>query len=118
MISTERLEGFDDSLVLHSDMKDGMMTGKTLREQGGFSQGGDSRERDLEGAGSFQSGVVRIPARKRPMKNGFKVMDSDMHIIEPPDLWQRYIDAEFKDQVPQGALECCLPCGVLVVGGP
>jgi hypothetical protein len=31
------------------------------------------------------------------MKNGFKVMDSDMHIIEPPDLWQRYIDRQFKD---------------------
>ena len=31
------------------------------------------------------------------MKHGFKVMDSDMHIIEPPDLWQRYIDPEFKD---------------------
>ena len=29
------------------------------------------------------------------MKNGFKVMDSDMHIIEPPDLWQRYIDPAF-----------------------
>ena len=22
----------------------------------------------------------------------FKVLDSDIHIIEPPDLWQRYID--------------------------
>ena len=21
-------------------------------------------------------------------KNGMKVMDSDMHIIEPPDLWE------------------------------
>ncbi len=31
------------------------------------------------------------------MKHGFKVMDSDMHIIEPPDLWQRYIDPEFYD---------------------
>jgi hypothetical protein len=36
------------------------------------------------------------------MKNGFKVMDSDMHIIEPPDLWLRYIDSEFKDQAPRG----------------
>lgn len=35
-------------------------------------------------------------------KHGFKVMDSDMHIIEPPDLWQRYIDPEFKDQAPRG----------------
>jgi hypothetical protein len=24
-------------------------------------------------------------------KNGFKVFDSDMHIVEPPDLWQLYI---------------------------
>jgi len=36
------------------------------------------------------------------MKNDFKVMDSDMHIIEPPDLWQRYIDPAFKDQAPRG----------------
>ena len=25
-------------------------------------------------------------------RNGMKIMDSDMHIIEPPDLWKRYID--------------------------
>jgi predicted TIM-barrel fold metal-dependent hydrolase len=35
-------------------------------------------------------------------KNGIKLMDSDMHIIEPPDLWQRYIDPAFKDQAPRG----------------
>ena len=35
-------------------------------------------------------------------KNGFKVLDSDMHIFEPPDLWQRYIDPEFKDRAPRG----------------
>ncbi len=35
-------------------------------------------------------------------KNGFKVMDSDMHILEPPDLWQRYIDREFKAVAPLG----------------
>jgi hypothetical protein len=28
----------------------------------------------------------------------FKVLDSDIHIIEPPDLWPRYIDPVFKDQ--------------------
>ncbi len=32
-------------------------------------------------------------------KNGFQVMDSDMHIIEPPDLWERYMDPEFKGRV-------------------
>ena len=35
-------------------------------------------------------------------KSGFKVFDSDMHIMEPPDLWQRYIEPEFKDQAPIG----------------
>ncbi len=34
-------------------------------------------------------------------KNGFKVMDSDMHVIEPVDLWERYIDSAFKDRAPK-----------------
>src|SRR3989442_16005426 len=38
-------------------------------------------------------------------RKGFKVLDSDMHIIEPPDLWQRYIDPELKDQAPRGLTE-------------
>lgn len=33
---------------------------------------------------------------------GFRVLDSDMHIMEPPDLWQRYIAAEFKTMAPVG----------------
>jgi uncharacterized protein len=35
----------------------------------------------------------------------FKVLDSDIHIIEPPDLWQRYIDPEFRDRAPYGLIE-------------
>lgn len=35
-------------------------------------------------------------------KNGFKLLDSDMHIVEPPDLWERYIDPAFKAQAPRG----------------
>jgi uncharacterized protein len=35
-------------------------------------------------------------------KAGFKVMDSDMHIVEPADLWERYIDPAFKDRAPRG----------------
>ena len=35
-------------------------------------------------------------------KNGFKVMDSDMHVIEPVDLWERYIDRSFKERAPLG----------------
>ena len=25
-------------------------------------------------------------------KNGFRIIDSDMHVMEPTDLWERYID--------------------------
>src|SRR3989441_10646471 len=35
-------------------------------------------------------------------KGGFKLLDSDMHIVEPPDLWERYIDPAFKSQAPRG----------------
>ena len=35
-------------------------------------------------------------------KNGFKVLDSDMHIMEPPDLWERYIEPAFKALAPRG----------------
>jgi predicted TIM-barrel fold metal-dependent hydrolase len=37
-------------------------------------------------------------------KNGFKVFDSDMHIMEPPDLWERFTDEEFLDRVPRGVI--------------
>ena len=35
-------------------------------------------------------------------RNGFKVFDSDMHIMEPPDLWEHYSDPEFRDRAPRG----------------
>ena len=35
------------------------------------------------------------------MKQGFKVMDSDIHVQEPHDLWARYIEPRFKERAPQ-----------------
>src|SRR5258708_20301857 len=35
-------------------------------------------------------------------KNGYKILDSDMHTMEPPDLWERYIDSKFKARAPRG----------------
>ena len=35
-------------------------------------------------------------------RSGFKVMDSDMHVIEPIDLWQTYMDPAFRDRAPKG----------------
>ena len=37
-------------------------------------------------------------------KNGFKILDSDMHIMEPPDLWEKYIDSQFKAHAPRGVI--------------
>jgi hypothetical protein len=33
-------------------------------------------------------------------KNGFKILDSDMHIKEPPDLWKKHIDGKFNSPTP------------------
>ncbi len=33
-------------------------------------------------------------------KNGFRIMDSDIHVDEPPDLWERYIEPKFRDRAP------------------
>jgi predicted TIM-barrel fold metal-dependent hydrolase len=33
------------------------------------------------------------------MKQGFKVLDADAHVVYPPDLWSRFLDARFKDRV-------------------
>src|SRR5262245_13603827 len=33
---------------------------------------------------------------------GFKIIDSDMHVIEPPDLWSRYIEPRYRERAPQG----------------
>jgi uncharacterized protein len=35
------------------------------------------------------------------MKHGFRIMDSDMHVMEPLDLWERYIDQRYQDRAPR-----------------
>src|SRR5918992_612068 len=35
------------------------------------------------------------------MKNGYKVMDSDLNTMEPDGLWERYLDEPFKKFAPQ-----------------
>ena len=35
------------------------------------------------------------------MKSGFKIMDSDMHLREPADLWDKYMDPEWRDRAPK-----------------
>ena len=33
------------------------------------------------------------------MKDGLRFVDSDMHIMEPPDLFERYLDPKFKHRI-------------------
>jgi len=35
------------------------------------------------------------------MKNGFKIFDSDLHVIESPNIYEDYIDPRFRDQAPR-----------------
>jgi predicted TIM-barrel fold metal-dependent hydrolase len=34
-------------------------------------------------------------------KNGLKIIDSDIHVAEPADLWERYLEPAFKDRGPR-----------------
>src|SRR5216684_6199685 len=42
---------------------------------------------------------VRPPTEEGDMKDGLRFVDSDMHIMEPPDLFDRYLDPTFKHRV-------------------
>ena len=33
------------------------------------------------------------------MRNGFKVFDADAHVVEPRDLWDRFLDARHRERV-------------------
>ena len=48
--------------------------------------------------------------------NGFKVLDSDMHLLEPVDLWEKYLDPQFKDRAPKGLRRTPLDLGLEVQG--
>lgn len=35
-------------------------------------------------------------------RNGFKILDCDLHVCEPIDLWQRYMSRAYRDDAPVG----------------
>ena len=35
------------------------------------------------------------------MRNGFRVIDTDCHQMEPPTLWLDHIDPVFRDRAPR-----------------
>lgn len=51
------------------------------------------------------------------MKNGFKIFDSDLHVMEPPDLWPQYIDSAFKHLAPVGTENAVRDLGLIEPDG-
>jgi len=35
------------------------------------------------------------------MKNGFKILDSDMHLREPANLWEKYMEPKSTERAPE-----------------
>ena len=46
-----------------------------------------------------RSGLATSPLAEEAMKEGYRFVDCDMHIMEPPDLFDKYLDPEFKHRV-------------------
>ena len=47
-----------------------------------------------------------MPARagelkKETMYKGYRYIDSDSHILEPEDIWERYLEPEFREEAPR-----------------
>src|SRR5258708_30353331 len=38
---------------------------------------------------------------KRAMRDGFRILDADRHVIEPYGLWDEYLDAESRAHAPK-----------------
>ena len=36
----------------------------------------------------------------RKLKNGYRVLDSDLHLMEPPDIYERYLESAYRDRAP------------------
>ena len=68
-------------------------------------EGGVIRLPDAPGLGAPPSTRPPEALSRRPrrecMKNGFKVLDSDLHTMEPDGLWERYLDEPFKKFAPK-----------------
>ena len=37
-------------------------------------------------------------------RNGYLIMDSDLHMMEPDDLWTRYLDEPIEPRTRRGSL--------------
>ena len=47
------------------------------------------------------------------MKQGYRVIDADAHVIEPSDLWERYLEAASQSTI---YVNTCVMDGTLALG--
>src|SRR5256712_5622635 len=62
-----------------------------------------TRSPPWRGCGSIAA--VRLPSEGLPMTRAYNVVDADGHILEPLDLWDRYIDPEFRERRPRFVID-------------
>src|SRR5260370_39213596 len=48
---------------------------------------------------------IRLPPEGMPMTRAYDVVDADGHILEPLDLWDKYIDPEFRERRPRFVID-------------
>src|SRR5215470_9533176 len=64
--------------------------------------------------------ISSTPRRRRGghamAKQGLKVLDSDMHCMEPADLWERYIDSAYRPFAPRGLQEYIADLRIVIDG--
>src|SRR3989442_15684256 len=49
--------------------------------------------------------AVRLPSEGSGMTRAYNVVDADGHILEPLDLWDTYIDPEFRERRPRFVID-------------
>src|ERR1700741_1838697 len=72
------------------------IVGSRQSTDGGVRQRSPRTAPRLEGRAVFVLCAEPTAGGDLVTANGLKVADSDMHVLEPPDLWQRYIDPAYK----------------------
>src|SRR5947199_8982802 len=64
--------------------------------------------RDSERHSASAAAVAAIGCRSFPIRSGgtemsraYNIVDADGHILEPLDLWDKYLDPKFRDRAPR-----------------
>jgi hypothetical protein len=49
--------------------------------------------------------LFRSPSEGLPMTRAYNAVDADGHILEPVDLWDKYMDPEFRERRPRFVID-------------